>query len=75
MNQSPKYYLPDGNMEDFSDAEIFASLQHYHYERSCKFKRKALNAVGKPYYPMLHNIQVWHENMSNFLMDTMHQNK
>ncbi len=67
MPDSSKYYLPEHQVTDFNDAELLASLQHYHYERSFKFKRKANNAIGKPYYPMLRNIEIWHHNMANFV--------
>ena len=73
MPEPSKYYLPEHKVSDFNDAELLESLQHYHYERGFKFKRKAKNAIGKPYYPMLHNIEIWHHNMANFVTRLIQQ--
>lgn len=75
MTDQPTYYLPDSNVADFTDAQLLASLQHYHYERSLKFKRKASQAMGKPYYPLLRNIEIWHHNMANYLNRVIDQNQ
>jgi hypothetical protein len=73
MLEPSKYYLPEHDVTDFNDEQLLASLQHYHYERSFKFNRKAKNAQGKPYYPMLRNIGVWHHNMANFVTRMMNK--